>query len=916
MTGRDNDGYRIFESDPRLTTGNLQIIACAGSGKTEFVSARIAYMVSRGITRPGNIVAFTFTEKAAKELKFRIRSKIRSLIGHRADIGDLYVGTIHSFCFELLKEFVPGYRGFDVLDEGKRYAFISSIGRELDLEALQGWLEANGTKPWGSTRESWAIGTFIRNVDMVREEMKRPEDVSRYPGFVAAYNTYEKILHEKRFLDFSAMMARSVEHLARDKKVLKDVRGRFTHITVDEYQDVNPIQEKLVNLLAGKNGNLCVVGDDDQSIYQWRGATINNILTFREHYDNVSVHHLPVNYRSTDGIINLGNDLISRNRKRLDKSMKSSGKKTENGDIYKIDFYDQNDEVKFVVERIRHLVGTRWADTNGPQRGLAYSDIAVFFRSVRFDSKPYLEAFKEAGIPYAVSGVGGLFDAPEIKVVFSVLSFLADPDSKEGLTPEDVYGDAARQFSIPGGTAFARGLMELKDRLRNARRVSFQEMYADILVLLGINDEARHGPLHEVEMYNLGRFSRVLADYEGTRSYCTYRDIGRFCWFIKHFAEGSYDAGTGEDPTLLINAVRVMTLHGTKGLGFPAVFMPYSIKRPEHGLASGFLDPSKFDLSRYKGGSEDERRLFYVGLTRSKKFLYITTSGKITGKKWHKDPSPYFTELNDRHCMVGPYDDPTKRKMLPSSPAADDYQFPTSYSQLSDYIRCAYDYKMRYIYNFNPVLVQAIGYGRQVHNVLNMLHKQAQDEGKVPAGIDAEKLINEHFFLRYAADRQQEILKNSALRSVLRYLDLWKQDFSLSLKTEHAFEMDVENALIAGSIDLLKRKDEDGSTLEIIDFKTGNERKLEEELMLQVRLYTVAARESLNLNVDKAYVHFLDERKNERVEISTDLSELDNAMQTIRRAVAGVTRRHFDREPRNKKVCGECDWKRLCPSST
>ncbi len=266
--------------------------------------------------------------------------------------------------------------------------------------------------------------------------------------------------------------------------------------------------------------------------------------------------------------------------------------------------------------------------------------------------------------------------------------------------------------------------------------------------------------------------------------------------------------------------------------------------------------------------------------------------------------------------MVGPYDDPTKRKKLPAKPGVDDYQFPTSYSQLSDYIRCAYDYKMRYIYSFNPALVQALGYGRQVHNVLNMLHKKAQDEGKVPSPGDAERLIDEHFFLRYAADSQAEILKKSALRSVLRYLDLWKDDFSLSLKTEHSFEMDVDNALIAGSIDLLKRKDGSGSILEIVDFKTGNERRLEEELMLQVRLYTVAAREALDLDVQKACVHFLDEKKDGRVEIPTDRRELEEAMRTIGRAIKGVTGRHFDRTPSDGKACRECDWKRLCPSST
>lgn len=908
----------MFASDPRLTRGNLQIIACAGSGKTEFISRRIAYIVAKRIAKPENIVAFTFTEKAARELKFRIRSKIRELIGRQPDMGELYIGTIHSFCFALLKEFVPGYQGFDVLDEGKRYAFISSIGRELDIQRLRQWLETNQRKPFNMTAESWAISTFIRNVDMVREEMVAPENVSQYPGFTEAFRVYERILHEKRFLDFSAMMSLCVGHLAGNRKVLRDVRKRFTHITVDEYQDVNPIQEKLVNLLAGTGGNLCVVGDDDQSIYQWRGATIKNILTFQTRYRDVYVHHLPVNYRSTDGIVNLGNRLISRNRKRLDKSMESSGKKAEKGDIYKIGFFDQKDEVRFVVERVQSLVGTRWMDNDGTERGLAYSDMAVFFRSVKYDSKPYLKAFTDAGIPFAVSGVGGLFDTPEVRTVFRVFSFLGDfGDEDSGpLTAETICEAASRHFLIGDRRRFVRGLDELKERIKGQRRVSFQEVYADILVLLGATSETRHSLSHEVEMYNLGRFSQVLADYEGTRSYCTYADLNKLCWFITHFAEGAYDAGTGEDPTLLVDAVRVMTLHGTKGLGFPVVFMPYSIKRMDWELSTGFLDPRKFDLSRYKGGDEDERRLFYVGLTRSEKFLCLTTSEKIIGKKLLKEPSPYFTEMDNRYCMVGPYDDPTKRKKLPARPGVDDYQFPTSYSQLSDYIRCAYDYKMRYIYSFNPALVQAIGYGRQVHNVLNMLHKKAQDEGKVPSPSDAERLVDEHFFLRYAADSQAETLKKSALRSVLRYLDLWKDDFSLSLKTEHSFEMDVENALIAGSIDLLKRKDGSGSILEIVDFKTGNERRLEEELMLQVRLYTVAAREALDLDVQKAYVHFLDEKRDGRVEIPTDPAELEEAMRTIGRAIKGVTGRDFDRNPSDRKACRECDWKRLCPSST
>ena len=219
-------------SIPSLTKKNLQIIACAGSGKTEFVSARIAYLVAENLAKPENIVAFTFTERAAQELKFRIRSKIRELIGHQPDVGDLYVGTIHSFCCELLKEFVPGYRVFDVLDEGKRYSFINSMQYELEYGALKDWLESEGRrKSYGVTPQTWILNNLIRGIDICREEMISPEEISSCKAFVKAIHAYDAKLQERRFLDFSSMMSLTVRKLESDKKLLEEVRKRFTHIT-------------------------------------------------------------------------------------------------------------------------------------------------------------------------------------------------------------------------------------------------------------------------------------------------------------------------------------------------------------------------------------------------------------------------------------------------------------------------------------------------------------------------------------------------------------------------------------------------------------------------------------------------------------------------------------------------------------
>jgi DNA helicase-2/ATP-dependent DNA helicase PcrA len=915
--------YQIFEDFPELLHKNLQVIACAGAGKTDFVSKRIAYLIYKNIAKPDNIVAFTFTERAAEELKFRIRQKIRELVGHQPDVGDMYVGTIHSFCFKILQEFVPQFRVYDVLDEGKRYAFVSSIKSKLNFNVLLPSLRKRSDKPYGVTTESWVLNTLLRGVDIVREEMRIPEDISESQSFIDAFYIYEELLHKRRFLDFSSMMSIAVKELKSNKELLKEVNDKYTHLTVDEYQDVNPIQEELIRLLSGDDGNLCVVGDDDQSIYQWRGSTIENIIKFTKRYEDVHTFPLPKNYRSTKLVIDCANNVIRNNDpKRLPKTMESAGVSGDKGDIYKLVFDHQFDEVKFVVDKIKELIGTEVIDTDGKKRGVTYSDIAIFFRSVKYDSEPYLHALEEAGIPVAVNGIGGLFESEEADIIFEIFSYLGDfgkiwdYEAKEGYVPDltSIYERAKDFFAIPSKTQFINIFEKLQEDTKSKRRLSLQGLYADILSILGFQNESLHEDEDEVMLYNLGRISQAITDYEATRTYCTYRDIERFCWFIKHYAEGAYDAGAGDDPTLALNAVQVMTLHGTKGLGFPVVFMPYCVNRTPRETDPGYLNPKSFDFKRYHGSEEDERRLFYVGMTRAKKFLLISYP-KLCKQRAYKKPSEFFLEIPDKLCVTKYIPDPTKRNKLKPQPSSENIQFPTSYSELSDYIRCGYDYKLRYIYNFNPELVQALGYGKQVHNIINMLHKKAQKTNKIPTPGEARDLADKHFYLRYAAEDQMETLKKGAVKSIQNYIKLWKEDFSLTVKTEHSFEYDVENALISGSIDLLKRESSAENILELIDFKTGKQRhQVEEDSILQAQLYTIAAREALDLDVKKAFIHFLDTEKNPgRVEVLTTPKQLEYALKTIVNAVNGITSRNFKRDPKSVKVCNGCDFKSFCP---
>jgi DNA helicase-2/ATP-dependent DNA helicase PcrA len=301
-------------------------------------------------------------------------------------------------------------------------------------------------------------------------------------------------------------------------------------------------------------------------------------------------------------------------------------------------------------------------------------------------------------------------------------------------------------------------------------------------------------------------------------------------------------------------------------------------------------------------------------MTRSKKFLFITSAEyKLAGKK-RSHHSKFFDEIPVEDFITEDIPDPTKRKPCKIEGAVREIQFPTSYSELAYYLSCGYDYKMRFIYGFNPELVPALGFGKQVHNIINLLHKEFEDTGKIPTRNRIENLLDDHFYLRYASRTVAQRLKLGALKSIGKYVQMWEKDFSLSVKTERPFEMEFENSLISGSIDMIKRDDADGSVLEVIDFKTG---KPDNDLMhryeLQVQLYTIAAKEALGINTQKALIHFIDTEKNDRLVVPTTIEALDTAKEELRFAIRGITNATFKRDARQDKICKTCDWCNLCP---
>lgn len=968
--------------------GNLLIIACAGSGKTEVISQRIAQMVNEGVRR-NEIVAFTFTDRAAHELKARIRKHLEQINPDSPSLGDMYVGTIHSFCLQLLKEIDPKYRNFEVLDEVRQAAIIaanykyfpdSNTGIGLDLLRLQ----VRGKSYWETLKQ------FTTSLSVKHLKGIATQDIVN-ESFRNAVERYEKLVYGKPnyFFDFDTIVNELVNLIKNNPVELEKIRSKFQHLIVDEYQDIDPRQEELIKLLTdtGSSMSLCVVGDDDQAIYGWRGADIKNILKFQERYPDVTRIELVNNFRSTHAIVEIANAAVRNDRlsTRLNKNMtarfwesESNGEKrlvermTEKGDIHQQKFQSDIEEAEWVASRIKALRGTIVQEKDGSERAIDYIDMSILLRSVRSSGQVFIDALQKQDIPFIVKGTHGLFSNKEVLLVYSGFCQLAKYD----FSYKDLNGDLkkynvdeSREFirttinelkdcgAMPNADAnnFIGWIAETRARLhtqslpkeerakQESGRIYPQDLFQEMLEKLG----ARSGenPWGEKVLYNLGRFSNLLTQFESVHQWVTPKRLGSLCLFLGGWAAIHADDRV-TDEVVNPNAVQIMTVHASKGLEWEVVFIPrissgnFPSSRRNAGVET-FFTPDEFNPKELAGGDDGERRLWYVAITRCRKFLHISSQDKV-GKK----PSNFFKEI--RHDYIQKDNsDPAQRRFGIPTPPIETELLPTSFSDLNYYWKCPFDYQMRKMMGFGPSVKQDFGYGQQVHNILAEIHQRASDYLADEPLITQEELvslIHDRFNLRYTRGEPFEILKSAALKSVSRYLTEYPDSITLSLEAEKPFEFleQQSGALISGTIDLLERvyfdalADQEVRTpVSVVDFKSQKWDDTEEgykiyqdrkkDVTRQLILYATAV-QSLEFDSDNgAYAHFLApkppsdqlrERGVEerfRVEISSE--EQYKVQQEVAQAVAGIKSNKFPLTGCQTGRCKQCDFAKICPGS-
>ncbi|MDB4873553.1 MAG: helicase, partial [Gemmatimonadales bacterium] len=688
----------------------LLIVACAGSGKTQVISQRIIEILKRPGVEPGNVVAFTFTEKAAAELKDRVTGLVSKEFGHVRGLADLYIGTMHGYALDLLSTHVPDAFKYGILDEIQTRLFIDRNSRESGLTKTDAIVQGQPKK----LRRYVNSRLYMQVLNILREDEIDESPLSQQ--LLDARDGYRALLHKHNYFDYTELLYTAVDLLGEDEDddtagaLVRHVRDKVRYVVVDEYQDTNPIQEQLIQLLCRFGANLCVVGDDDQTIYQWRGSAVSNILTFADRQEDVRVVTLDDNFRSSQGIVALGQAVAEQNTARLDKKMVAAGhQQFDRGDLLALSFDSAEDEARSICDRIERFRGIPFQDTpDAEPRGLSWSDFSVLFRSVSNDAGPLVEELRNRDIPYVIKGLTRLFEAPEVQACVACFQYMLGQIDNTDLTQAWSNADiGTTSQDLDRGIAVLDAGRVFEDGNRWGT-YNIQRVYLDFLEAIELREETVPGDSTRAELvfYNLGKFSQVISDFEQINFQSDpQRKYDTFVKWLDYQAPDYYAESDADVGYARPDAVTIATVHQAKGMQWPYVFVP-ALRRNrfpasrQGGLNAFHVIPSAAvpDVDRYRGTEADEIRLFYVAVTRAQK--YLTISHSPGGSSRYRARSAFFDfATRNPYVLTAAPPLPSVERLTPR-PRQETPEVTLSFSELKYFFECPYQFKLRFLYGF------------------------------------------------------------------------------------------------------------------------------------------------------------------------------------------------------------------------
>ena len=937
------------------TEGPLLIIAGPGSGKTFTLVERIHYLISEKGIPPERLFVSTFTEKAAAELITRISSRL-DVANIAVNLNEMYVGTFHSICLRFLeehREFTRLKRNFTLLDQfDQQYFIYQQLSDYQQIEGSQHILGKPTTSWWGRAEN---LMTWLNKVS---EEALDPEDLlnaaePKVQTLGRCYQQYQTHLEEENCLDFSTIQVEALRLLDERPEVLDEIHDKIQYLMVDEYQDTNTIQERIVFKLAEPDLNLCVVGDDDQGLYRFRGATIRNILEFPQNFSDGVCQQvkLTTNYRSHPDIIGFYNrwmstlDWTAEGRTfRYQKTIVPNAEKdfTDIPAVLKVsgdpDAENWHEEVLAFLYRLKDSGAlTDW------------NQVAFLFWSVRNKKVISLAEALEAGrIPVYSPRSNLFFDRREIRLMIGALIFLFPQFSqvrewKAGAKLEiwDYYdNDCFSEFATELRRSENQPLLKWCRKrakthlhLTEPTDYAYSGLFYDLLQFPlfseHLGDPTQGGAIDSRPARNLAIFSQLLNKYEYLHhiNILTPRNLNRnlprlFNHFFRFLKDGGIDEYEDAAEYAPSGCVSFMTIHQSKGLEFPVVIVGSmdSVPRKQYTQLDALLQQGYYSKEPFEPLEQikyyDFWRLFYTAFSRAQNLLLLTCQERTQGRRV---PSAYFKPVYDQVCPWR--NDAFQREHLTLKTIKDvnlkiEYSFTSHITVFED---CARQYKFYRDLGFAPIRRNPILFGTVVHQTIEDIHKAVLrgEEQKV-----TDEQISHRFHSNYTLLSRQERLylssggQNAALNHVLKYAHRERRTWDRLRETEVEVSCVKDTYLLKGHVDLIRGE---GDTVEIIDFKSErkpdlvSEREKVDRYRRQLEVYAHIIEGRTGHKISKMHLYYTGEDdSNPYITFDKDARSIDQTMEVFDGVVERIENHDFEITSRPDRLCRNCDMKAYC----
>ena len=958
-------------------SGPLLIVAGAGTGKTTVITEKIAYLIKNNLAKPEEILALTFTEKAAEEMEDRVSNLL--------DIGytEMQISTFHAFCQRILENYA--------LDIGlpNQFKRLNQIDAWLLIRENLNKFNLDYYRPLGNPTRH--IHELIKHFSKCKDELITPQEYFNYAKSIKlstaevnkdekirlieianAYQVYNQVLLDNNSLDFGDLIFYTVKLLQKRKNILKFLQKQFKYILVDEFQDVNHAQYELVNLLFNKEFNqLTVVGDDDQSIYAFRGASVSNILRFKDDFVNSKEIVLTENYRSGQEILDLAYQSIQNNNPdRLEVKLNLNKRLISNKKGSKIEHLQGltlEEEAEKVAEKILEIKKNEVA---------SWDDFLILARA-NSHVEPFIAEFEKRGIPFEFLASSGLFHQP---IVMDAINFLKVIDQYRessslyrllllpflNINEEDLQKITyfAKKKSISYfdvlKRAFEAGVSEntakmttrllnlLKEGMKNAKSHKPTTLLLDFFENSGyfsylIKQEKKNNQKVIKQIYQLKEFFSYLKKFEENNPEARVVD---FIEYYNYVVQAG-DEGALYQPNDTPESVNIMTIHGAKGLEAKYVFIVNMVEErfPTRRRGEAIELPTELIRESLPEGDfhiQEERRLFYVAVTRAKEKLFFSSAEDYGGTR-SKKISRFLSEIdfvknNFKNIKekIKIIDNFIKKKTKTTSLEKNIYELPDkfSYSQINSYQHCPYQYKLAHVLKIPTKGSASLSFGQSIHNTLhkfynkviemnsikqeslfNTVKKTESKTGqiKVPTLEDLLSLYEESWIDDwYESTRQRELYYKKGKNILKIFYKSQENNWTIPVSLEGWFKIKVGDYFINGRIDRIDQL-ADGS-LEIIDYKTG---KAKENLVgddkNQLLIYQIAAQslpQYKNIGeVGKLSFYYLEDGT--KLEFIGKEKDLENLKEKIIKTIEEIKNNNFKAKP-NQFICKKCDFRDIC----